>query len=65
MMEQWLRQLVPQEAYCNPALLPADGVGVGLSEAARGSLGHWVQVRRGRISNYQIVAPDEIGRAHV
>ena len=57
MMEQWLRQLVPQEAYCNPALLPADGVGVGLSEAARGSLGHWVQVRRGRISNYQIVAP--------
>jgi Ni,Fe-hydrogenase I large subunit len=26
-------------------------------EAARGSLGHWLTVRRGRIHNYQIIAP--------
>ena len=31
--------------------------GVGLVEAARGSLGHWLTVRRGRIHNYQIIAP--------
>ena len=30
---------------------------VGLVEAARGSLGHWLQVERGRIPNYQIIAP--------
>jgi len=56
-MEQWLQQLVVNAPYCNTTALPEDGVGVGLSEAARGSLGHWVQVRRGRIANYQIVAP--------
>ncbi len=29
----------------------------GLVEAARGSLGHWVRVKRGRILSYQIIAP--------
>jgi hydrogenase large subunit len=57
MMERWLQQLVVSDRYCAPTALPDDGAGVGLSEAARGSLGHWVQTRRGRITNYQIVAP--------
>ena len=26
-------------------------------EAARGSLGHWVQIRCGRIRNHRIIAP--------
>jgi hydrogenase large subunit len=34
-----------------------EGTGVGLVEAARGSLGHWLRVERGRIASYQIVAP--------
>jgi uptake hydrogenase large subunit len=57
MMERWLQQLVINDAYCASGALPDEGVGVGLGEAARGSLGHWVQVSRGRIANYQIVAP--------
>lgn len=57
MMENWLQQLQPNEAYCVPTPTFTDGVGVGLSEAARGSLGHWVVASRGRIANYQIVAP--------
>ncbi len=56
-MERWLQQIVPNEPWCASGALPDDGVGVGLSEAARGSLGHWVRVRGGRIANYQIVAP--------
>ena len=28
-----------------------------MMEAARGSLGHWLRVRNGRILNYQIIAP--------
>ena len=31
--------------------------GIGLTEAARGSLGHWLVVQDGRLANYQIVAP--------
>ena len=57
MMERWLQQLQPNQAYCVPTPAFTDGVGVGLSEAARGSLGHWVVASRGRIANYQIVAP--------
>ena len=58
LMEQWLQALQPGEPYCvpSPAHWP-DGLGVGLGEAARGALGHWVEVRQGRIGNYQIVAP--------
>lgn len=57
MMEDWLQAIRPTEAFCVPSDLPDEGSGVGLSEAARGSLGHWLVVRRGRIANYQIVAP--------
>lgn len=57
MMEDWLRALRPGEPFCAPGRLPADGSGAGLGEAARGSLGHWISVRNGRIANYQIVAP--------
>jgi len=57
MMEDWLLAIRPTEAFCVPAELPDEGHGVGLSEAARGALGHWLVVRGGRIANYQIVAP--------
>lgn len=57
MMEHWLQQLQPNAPYCVPNPAFSEGVGVGLSEAARGSLGHWVVASRGRIANYQIVAP--------
>ncbi|HEX8964171.1 MAG TPA: nickel-dependent hydrogenase large subunit [Rhodocyclaceae bacterium] len=56
-MERWVEQLAPGEPYCVAADLPDDADGVGLVEAARGSLGHWLSVRRGRIHNYQIIAP--------
>ncbi|WP_303787260.1 nickel-dependent hydrogenase large subunit [Azovibrio restrictus] len=56
-MEDWARSLEPGQPYCTPGELPADGHGAGLIEAARGSLGHWLEFRRGRISRYQIIAP--------
>jgi len=34
-----------------------DGDGYGLVQAARGALGHWVKVRDGKISKYQIITP--------
>ncbi|MCB1888676.1 MAG: nickel-dependent hydrogenase large subunit [Rhodocyclaceae bacterium] len=33
------------------------GEGFGIVQAARGTLGHWMQVEDGRISRYQIVTP--------
>ncbi len=50
-------ELVPGEPWCISPQLADETSGVGLIEAARGSLGHWLTVRRGRIHNYQIIAP--------
>lgn len=35
----------------------ADTKGMGLAEAPRGALGHWVRVKNGKIENYQAVVP--------
>lgn len=56
-MERWARALTPGEPWCHHAELPDEGSGIGLVEAARGALGHWLSVRHGRIRNYQIIAP--------
>ena len=56
-MEGWLAAIRPGEPWCVGAPLAGESAGAGLTEAARGALGHWLTVRRGRIHNYQIIAP--------
>jgi hydrogenase large subunit len=56
-MEQWMEQLAPGDPYFVAGEPVEEASGVGLVEAARGSLGHWLAVRHGRIHNYQIIAP--------
>ncbi len=56
-MEDWTRRLKPGEPFCVQGPAPREATGVGLVEAARGSLGHWLGIRQGRIRAYQIVAP--------
>ncbi|MBU2730745.1 nickel-dependent hydrogenase large subunit [Acidithiobacillus caldus] len=34
-----------------------DGQGWGATEAIRGALAHWIEIKGGKISNYQIIAP--------
>ncbi len=57
LMEQWARELDPHAPWYQPVPLPQTGVGIGLVEAARGALGHWLRVESGRIVGYQIIAP--------
>ncbi len=40
-----------------PKTWPKDTKGVGHVEAPRGSLGHWVHIKDGKIENYQAVVP--------
>ena len=56
-MERWVTALAPGEPFCVTGGLPEDAMGMGLVEAARGGLGHWIEVRGGRIQGYQIIAP--------
>lgn len=57
MMETWLAAMVPGQAFHEAHSVPEQGQGIGLTEAARGALGHWLRIEKGKISHYQIVAP--------
>jgi hydrogenase large subunit len=41
----------------DPSTWPASADGVGLSEAPRGALAHWIRIKEGKIANYQLVVP--------
>jgi len=41
----------------DPALWPADARGVGMTEAPRGALAHWIVIKNRTIDNYQLVVP--------
>ncbi|MGQ9369505.1 nickel-dependent hydrogenase large subunit [Azospirillum sp. ST 5-10] len=56
-MEGWARALEPAGPWCAHGTMPDGARAVGLTEAARGALGHWLRVEHGRIAGYQIVAP--------
>ncbi len=56
-MEDWAKALTPKDPFCSHAKIPDEVEGYGMMEAARGSLGHWLKVKNGRILNYQIIAP--------
>ena len=40
-----------------PSTWPATAEGVGLSEAPRGALAHWIRIKDAAIDNYQLVVP--------
>jgi len=56
-MPEWLLQLKPGEPVCTDYSIPEEATGMGLVEAARGALGHWIEIKEGKIANYQCVVP--------
>ncbi|ATW24617.1 nickel-dependent hydrogenase large subunit [Candidatus Formimonas warabiya] len=40
-----------------PARWPKEAQGVGLHEAPRGALGHWIVIKEGKVANYQAIVP--------
>ncbi|MBA3903242.1 MAG: HupV protein [Rhodocyclaceae bacterium] len=56
-MEQWVQGFRIGEPWCHHGAMPDAARGVGMIESARGALGHWLDVRHGRIHGYQIIAP--------
>ncbi|MEZ5317991.1 MAG: nickel-dependent hydrogenase large subunit [Vicinamibacterales bacterium] len=41
----------------DPSTWPAEAKGVGMTEAPRGALAHWIVIRDRKIDNYQLVVP--------
>jgi len=56
-MVEWLDQLAPGQPCYEPFDIPKEGSGMGLHEASRGALGHWITIKDYKIENYQAVVP--------
>lgn len=56
-MENWLDSLSPGAISVAPYLSKQDGQGIGLTEAPRGALGHWIEIKEGKIAHYQCLVP--------
>jgi hydrogenase large subunit len=56
-MSDWVLQIRLGEPVAAPHTMPDSAQGVGLWEAPRGALGHWISVRNKRIERYQAVVP--------
>jgi hydrogenase large subunit len=57
LMETWLDAMDTTAPAYTPYQNPTDAQGIGLWEAPRGSLFHWVQIASQKIQNYQVIAP--------
>lgn len=56
-MREWLSQLTPAQAVRRLYTVPVTGSGVGLTEAPRGALGHWLRISDKKTANYQVLTP--------
>ncbi|MBF0479164.1 MAG: nickel-dependent hydrogenase large subunit [Candidatus Omnitrophica bacterium] len=56
-MLTWLDQLTMGAPSYEQNNLLSDGEGIGLTEAPRGALGHWVKIAGGTIAHYQVITP--------
>ena len=56
-MYQWIGELNTAGSIRMRWSMPAQAMGVGLNEAPRGALGHWIDIQNGQIANYQMIVP--------
>lgn len=56
-MQGWILQLKPGQPSWAECSVPESGEGMGLTEGARGALGHWIKISGKKIENYQAVVP--------
>jgi hydrogenase large subunit len=56
-MERWVLELKPGQPAYAECKVPESAEGMGLTEGARGALGHWIKISNKKIENYQAVVP--------
>ncbi len=56
-MSQWIAETDPNGLYYQAPPPLENCEGFGLTQVPRGALGHWLQIRDGKIARYQIITP--------
>ncbi|MEW6067312.1 MAG: nickel-dependent hydrogenase large subunit [Nitrospirota bacterium] len=53
----WIKEIDARSPFYKKPIMLVDVSGVGIVEAARGSLGHWITIKSNKIERYQVVTP--------
>jgi hydrogenase large subunit len=56
-LTEWIGEIDTERPYCYPFPEIKDGSGVGLAEASRGGVSHWIKIKDGKVATYQIITP--------
>lgn len=59
-LDEWILSIQINAPHITHWKEVTQGEGVGMGSAARGILGHWIQVKKGVISRYQVITPTAI-----
>jgi hydrogenase large subunit len=54
---EWVMQLDPSKPVHTKFQIPDESTGMGMTDAPRGALGHWITIKGKKIDNYQAVVP--------
>ena len=54
---EWVMQLDPSKPVHTRFEIPDQSTGMGLTDAPRGALGHWITIKNKKIDRYQCVVP--------
>jgi hydrogenase large subunit len=53
----WVLKIRPEDDFYIDFEIPENSEGIGLSEGARGAVGHWIIIKNKKISHYQVISP--------
>ncbi|MCM8767733.1 MAG: nickel-dependent hydrogenase large subunit [Candidatus Omnitrophica bacterium] len=53
----WILKIKENDQFFIDYEIPNECKGVGLSEGARGAVGHWIEIKNKKISHYQVISP--------
>jgi Ni,Fe-hydrogenase I large subunit len=51
----WIKEIDARKNFYKKPITPTEAKGIGLIEAARGALGHWVTIKNNKIERYQVI----------
>lgn len=53
----WITEIDARKVFYKKPRVSTEAKGMGLTEAARGALGHWIVIKDGKIERYQVITP--------
>ncbi|MCM8825581.1 MAG: nickel-dependent hydrogenase large subunit, partial [Candidatus Omnitrophica bacterium] len=56
-VEKWLLEIDPAGDFYQDYEIPQQATGFGLTEGARGAVGHWISIKDRKIAHYQVISP--------